>query len=133
MSVLPNSFFALRTTWQTAKTARRLKRSHTAGPAQQRTFDQLITKLSESVCGRELGITAVMSYAEFRARIPLRDHQQLQPYFRRIARGEADVLWPGPTPWSTATAGTTGEPKWLPVNRALTEHFEQASHAALIV
>ena len=132
MSVLPKPLFLLRTSWQTARMARRLQRGHTAIAAQQQTFKRLLEKISGTVYGRDLGMHAGMSYADFKARVPIRDYQQLTPYFDRIKRGEPHVLWPGECPWQTHSAGTTNHPRWLPVTTDLLVHFEAAETAALM-
>ncbi len=132
MPVLPKPFFVLRTLWQTARMARRLNRANTDVPAQQQIFRRLLENIASTASGRDLGITAALSYEEFRARVPLRDHAQLEPYFRRIKRGEPNVLWPGDCRWYVESAGTTGTAKWLPVTAAALAHFEQAEAASLL-
>ena len=132
MPVLPKPLFVLRTSWQTARMARRLQRGNTAVAAQQQTLRRLLEKFAVTVYGRDLGIHSGMTYAEFRGRVPLRDHAQLTPYFDRIRRGDADILWPGECRWQAQTAGTTGIPKWLPVTPESLAHFDEAETAALM-
>jgi hypothetical protein len=132
MPVLPKPISVLRATWQTARMARRLERTNTAVPAQAETLTKLLEQIANSTYGRDLGISATMNYAEFRSRVPIRDYDQLEPYFRRIKRGEPNVLWPGHTLWFTESAGTTAKPKWLPVTEALADHFSTTAAAAML-
>lgn len=132
MPALPKSINVLRATWQTARMARRLRRLSTGVPAQAETLTRLLEKIAATTYGGDLGISADMNYAQFRARVPVRDHDQLEPYLRRIKRGEPNVLWPGHCEGHTQTSGTTGPPKWLPVTPALRAHFDQAGHDALL-
>src|SRR6185369_7074662 len=76
MPVLSKAFFVLRRGWQSAQVARRLKRPDTAVPTQQQTLDRLLEKIAATAYGRDFGITAGMSYAEFRTRVPVRDYDQ---------------------------------------------------------
>ena len=132
MPVLPKPFFALRASWHTARIARQLSRPNTAGRSQQQTLAELLGKIAETAYGRDLGISSGMSYGEFRSRVPLRDHGQLEPYFRRIKRGEPNVLWPGHCHYYAETAGTTDKPKWLPITEDILVHFENSESDALL-
>ena len=132
MPVLPKPINLLRATWQTARMARRLRQRSRAVPAQAETFSRLMEKIAVTTYGGDLGITADMNYAQFRARVPIRNHDQLEPYLRRIKRGEPNVLWPGHCIGHTETSGTTGPAKWLPVTADLRTHFERAAHDALL-
>lgn len=132
MPVLPKPFLVLRATWNAARMARRLNRTNTAVETQQRTLKHLLESIALTAYGRDLGIVPEMNYVEFKARVPVRDHHQLEPYLARIKRGEPDVLWPGECRWAVETAGTTGKPKWLPVTDELLAHFEAAEADALL-
>jgi hypothetical protein len=132
MPVLPKPLFALRASWDTARMARRLSRKATAVPAQHEALKGLLEKLATTTYGREVGITAGMSYDDFHGRVPIRDHEQLKPYIERIKRGEPNVLWPGYCHWYAVSAGTTGKQKWLPVTEDLILHFRNAEAAALL-
>lgn len=132
MPVLPKPLFVFRASWHSTRMARRLSRPDTGVRAQEQTLKHLLENLALTTYGRDLGISPDMSYQEFRARVPLRDHDQLEPYFRRIKRGEPNVLWPGHCHWYVESAGTTGKPKWLPVTEAALAHFENAEADALL-
>jgi hypothetical protein len=92
----------------------------------------LLGNISLTAYGRDLNIDAGMTYDQFRSRVPVRDHAQLEPYLRRIKRGEPNVLWPGHCHFFVESAGTTGKPKWLPVTEAFIAHFENAEADALL-
>ena len=132
MPVLPKPFFVLRASWHTARVARRLSRPDTAGRSQQLALSELLKNIALTAYGRDFGIDPAMSYDQFRARVPLRNHEQLDPYFRRIKRGEPSVLWPGHCHFYVESAGTTGKAKWLPVTEAFLTHFETAEADALL-
>ncbi|MEO7598514.1 MAG: GH3 auxin-responsive promoter family protein [Opitutus sp.] len=133
MPVLPKPLSVLHASWQTARMARRLSRSGAAVSAQHEILPDLIKNLAQTAHGQELGIRPGMTYEEFRARVPLRDYDQLQPYFSRIKLGEANVLWPGMCRWRAASARTVGpEPKWLPITDDALAHFEKAATDSLL-
>ena len=76
--------------------------------------------------GREAGIEAGMSLADFQARIPPRTYEQFAPWIERMKRGEADVLWPGRCAYYAISSGTTaGRTKYLPVTPEMIAHFRQ--------
>ena len=113
--------------------ARRLSRNGAAASAQHEALPDLIKNLAQTAYGQELGIRSGMTYEEFRSRIPLRDYDQLQPYFARIKQGEANVLWPGLCRWRAASARTVGaDAKWLPITDDALAHFEKAATDSLL-
>lgn len=133
MPVLPKSLLVLGASFQTARTARRLKRADTAVPAQQETFASLVTRLAATEFGRGVGIEAKMDYPRFRARVPLRNYEGFAPAIERMKRGEADVLWPGRCSFYAVSSGTTaGRTKWLPITEEMLTHFRRAGLASLM-
>jgi hypothetical protein len=133
MSVLPKSLFVLGATLKTARTARRLKHSNTAVPAQHRAFAKLRDAFAVTEVGRASGIERGMSYEAFRTRAPLRQYEQFAPYIERMKSGEANVLWPGQCSLYAVTSGTaTGHPKWLPITEEMLIHFRHAGVSSLL-
>lgn len=133
MPVLPKSLMILRARLATARTALRLRRKKSAVAAQQRTFRALIRRFAKTSFGRGVGIRAGMSYANFRARVPLQTYAQLVPFIERMKRGEANVLWPGKCAFYALTPGTGDDPpKSLPVTWDMLAHFRRAGRDALL-
>jgi len=133
MPVLPKNLFVLGASFQTARTARRLKRADTGIAAQEKTFRALVEKFAVTAFGRETGIEADMDYARFRARVPIRAYEQFSPYVERMKRGEPNVLWPGRCAFYAVSSGTTAGPsKWLPVTEDMLAHFRHAGLASLM-
>ena len=94
--------------------------------AQHRVWRALVRRLATTQFGREEGIEAAMSYADFQARLAPHTYEQLAPWVERMKRGEADVLWPGRCAYYAISSGTTaGRTKYLPVTPDMIAHFRQ--------
>jgi hypothetical protein len=112
-------------------TARRIAHwSAHAVEAQQRQFRQLIDKASHTAFGRDHHFRDMHTYDDFKARVPLRDYEQIRPYIDRIKAGEQDVLWPGRPRYFAKTSGTTSGTKYIPLTtESLPNHFGTARNA----
>ena len=62
---------------------------------QEQTLRLLVERARDTAFGRDHDFQAIRGYADFSARVPIRDYEELKPYIERIKRGENDVLWPG--------------------------------------
>lgn len=85
--------------------------------AQRKILQYSVTRASSTVFGREHGFDRISSYEAFVQQVGLNQYHDLQPYIERIKRGEANVLWPGRTSRFSITAGTTGDPKQIPLTQ----------------
>jgi hypothetical protein len=112
-------------------TARRIAHwSAHAVEAQQQQFRQLITKARHTTFGRDHQFEDIHTYDDFKARVPLRDYEQIRPYIDRIKAGERDVLWPGRPRYFAKTSGTTSGAKYIPLTTdSLPNHFGTARNA----
>jgi hypothetical protein len=89
--------------------------------------------MSRCSFGRESGIQAGMTYAQFQAKIPLRTYEQFIEPIERMKRGQADVLWPGTCSYYAISSGTTaGRTKYLPITAGMLDHFRQAGLDSLL-
>jgi hypothetical protein len=79
--------------------------------AQWAFLDGLLKSRADTAIGRDLGLGSIRSIDEFRAKVPIHEHEQIAPYVKRAAAGEANVLFPGTAVHFTRTTGTTGVPK----------------------
>jgi hypothetical protein len=68
--------------------------------------------------GRECGLRAGMTPAQFAAAVPLQDYESFKPFFARMRAGEADVTAPGRVTLFARSSGTTSDrSKYIPVTR----------------
>lgn len=120
--------------WRVARFARRLKAAGRGTGAQAAAFARLMAQLAATEFGRQHGLAAATTYAEFRARVPPRPPGFFDPLIARMRAGEADVLAPGRCPFFIETAGTTGgEPRLLPVPEPMLAHFRRGLRDALFL
>jgi hypothetical protein len=118
---------------RTALTELRLRQKTLAPGDQRRAFNHLTRELARTTFWREAGITAGMSYDDFRSRVAVRSHVQLAPAITRMQQGEANVLWPGTCTLFAATSGTTeGHARLLPAPPALLAHFRHSIRESLL-
>lgn len=100
--------------------------------AQRRQFEALKKRLAQTRFGREHGITAFTTQAEFRKRIPVRDYEALRPWMEQMIAGTPDVLWPGKPVYLAKTSGTTSGVKYIPITReSMPYHISGARNALL--
>jgi hypothetical protein len=133
MLVWPKNFYIFGLSLKTAGAEWKLRQKRSAAADQERAFTALIAKLSATTFWREAGIEPQMSYARFKARVPLQTYVQIEPAIQRMRAGQADVLWPGTCTLFAATSGTvTGQPKILPITEEMLVHFRRGGRDALL-
>lgn len=122
------SFFVLPlATWQ-AKRIR--KQAKLAIENQNFWFNKLIERAQTTLFGTEHGLRSGMTYAEFKAAVPLTDYEGLLPYIEKSIEGQADVLWPGLPMYFAKTSGTTSGTKYIPITKeSLPFHVGSARNA----
>lgn len=133
MPALPRSLLHLGANVLTTRTSRVLKDARRSLPAQEKTYRSLLTSFSRTAFGKESGLTADLSYADFQTKVPLRTYEGFVPYVERMKKGEADVLWPGACRYYAVSSGTTaGRTKYLPITEGMIAHFRKAGLDSLL-
>lgn len=84
-------------------------------PVQAALLLRWVREASSTRFGREHGFGEVSDVASYQRAVPLRDYAAFQHYIQRSLAGDADVLWPGRTPFFALSSGTTSGEKYLPV------------------
>ncbi|MGB0998861.1 MAG: GH3 auxin-responsive promoter family protein [Flavobacteriales bacterium] len=68
--------------------------------------------------GKAHHFEAINTIQTFQDQVPLSDYESLLPYFEEIAKGKADVLWPGKVDWFAKSSGTTSaKSKYIPLTQ----------------
>ncbi|RZL40051.1 MAG: hypothetical protein EOP00_27160, partial [Pedobacter sp.] len=75
--------------------------------AQERTLQKLVKEASHTVFGVDHQFSEIKNYEEFKARVPIRDYEDLKPYIERVVAGEPDILWKDKPEYLAKTSGTT--------------------------
>ncbi|MFM6953882.1 MAG: GH3 auxin-responsive promoter family protein [Sphingobacteriaceae bacterium] len=100
--------------------------------AQERVFQTLLRKAKSTAFGQDHGFDTIVTYQDFKKRVPIRDYEQLRPYIDRVVAGEANVLWPNKPLYFAKTSGTTSGVKYIPISKeSMPEHIKAARNALL--
>jgi len=100
---------------------------------QKKIFQYLINEGKSTEFGKDHDFASIQNYEEFKARVPVRDYEQLKPYVEKVLHGESDVLWKGKPKYLAKTSGTTSGTKYIPITReSVSNHFNSARDASLM-
>ena len=100
--------------------------------AQNRIFKSLIKSAQNTAFGKDHRFEEIMSYEDFKARIPIVDYEKIKSYIERIQEGEKDVLWPKTPLYFCKTSGTTSGVKYIPISKeSMPFHIKCAKDAIL--
>jgi hypothetical protein len=94
--------------------------------AQAAVLRRIIREGAQTAYGREHRFETIRDYADYAARVPLRDYGEFEPYIERIRRGEPAVLTGEPVTCLATTGGTTGGRKLIPYTKSLQAEFNAA-------
>ena len=109
-----------------------LQRRGTAA-LQARVFKRLIRQLARTKHWRTAGVEPGMGYEKFRARVAPCTYAHLATPIARMARGEADILWPGTCALYALTPGNaSAQRKYLPVTEEMLTHLRRAALESLL-
>lgn len=100
---------------------------------QEKIFRSLTAVLANTVFGKDHGITANISYEDFKKQVPVRDYEALRPYLDRVVAGEANVTWKDKPLYLSKTSGTTSGVKYIPISKeSMPNHINCARNALLM-
>lgn len=124
------SFFAKPLAWWTHRQT--LAWNSKPKKTQNAVFRELISKGKNTAFGQDHDFLRITNHADFVARVPIRDYEELKPYFDRTVSGEENVLWPGKPLYLAKTSGTTSGAKHIPITRdSIPNHINGAKNALL--
>ncbi|XWN35717.1 MAG: GH3 auxin-responsive promoter family protein [Roseivirga sp.] len=106
--------------------------SRQPGATQQRVLKQLVRSAQHTRFGQDHHFSAIKTYADFKAQVPVRDYEGLVPYIEQMKAGARDVLWPGRPVYWAKTSGTTSGSKYIPITQASLPHHLRAARNALL-
>jgi hypothetical protein len=84
---------------------------------------------ADTAFGREHGFASIRSVEEYQARVPIVSYDRLEPWVRRIARGETRVLTAEPVTRLVPSSGSTSAVKLVPFTRSLQREFAAGAGA----
>jgi len=99
---------------------------------QQKVFEQLIAAAKSTQFGQDHEFANIKTTADFAAKVPVRDYEQLRSYIDQMVAGKENILWPGKPLYFAKTSGTTSGAKYIPLTReSMPFHIEAARNAIL--
>lgn len=114
-------------------TARHIEKwSKRAVSDQNKILIQLVQKAKNTQFGKDHSFSDIKTYEDFKARVPIKDYEDLRPYVDQIIDGKSDVLWPGKPKYFAKTSGTTSGVKYIPLTKdSMPNHMNSAKSAML--
>jgi len=82
---------------------------------QEALLQTMMTRNSDTEYGREHGFAEIRTLADYRARVPVVDYEDIRDRIQRVTLGEKGVLTAEDPVLFAQTSGTTGTPKYIPV------------------
>ncbi len=99
---------------------------------QQKVFLDLVRQAETTQFGKDHNFSKIKSFDDFTKQVPIRDYEQLRPYFDRVVNGEANILWKGKPLYFAKTSGTTSGAKYIPLTKeSMPFHIKAARNAIL--
>lgn len=102
------------------------------GLSQERIRRSIVTKAIDTQFGKDHHFSELTSYDDFKKSVPVKDYEELKPYFDLITEGKPDIMWPGKPAYLSKTSGTTSGTKYIPVTKdSIPNHINSARNALL--
>lgn len=98
---------------------------------QKSTLTYLLKTAEKTAFGQDHQFSQINTHAEYCQQVPIRDYEELRPYFEQVVAGEKNILWPGKPTYLAKTSGTTSGVKYIPMTKASTPHHVITARDAL--
>jgi hypothetical protein len=86
--------------------------------SQRNVLQSLISAAQYTEFGKKYQLNTLFKVKNFKARIPVHEYQDMQPYIERMMNGEDDILWNEPIKWFAKSSGTTSaKSKFIPISK----------------
>lgn len=100
--------------------------------AVQKVFlETLLLYYQNTELGQKYRLKEIKTIDEFRERIPISNYSSYEPYIKRIAKGEINILTPERAAYINITSGTTGQVKKIPVTKLFHNNLQLNTLTAL--
>ena len=100
--------------------------------SQDKTFQKLIRTALRTSFGNEHDFSEIITYDDFKKKVPVRDYEGFKPYVDKVVNGEKNILWPGKPLYFAKTSGTTSGAKYIPITKeSIKTHVNSARDALL--
>ena len=93
---------------------------------QEEKLRSILSHAAGTEFGRAHGFGAIGSVADFRSAVPPTTAADYEEAWKRVAKGERNIVFPDPVHAYALSSGTTGEPKTVPLCKALVRSLRRA-------
>ena len=107
--------------------------SDNALATQAKVFAELIATAQHTEFGKAHHFSEIKTYKDFQQRVPVRDYEQLKPYFDAIYAGKTDILWKGKPLYLAKTSGTTSGAKYIPITKESIKYQIEGARDTLLL
>jgi len=120
--------------WAAAVEVPKIYRDHQRGVAlQHELLLKFVRKAQFTQFGKAHIFQEVKNYADFAARVVVKDYEGFKDYIAQIAAGEKDVLWPGRPLYFCKSSGTTSGTKYIPATHEQISAMIKAARQSLLL
>jgi sterol desaturase/sphingolipid hydroxylase (fatty acid hydroxylase superfamily) len=84
--------------------------------AQTDILNFIIKENAGTLFGKEHHFEEIKNYEDFKSRVPVMEFEDHRKYIDQILAGQSNVLTAEPPHYFAKTSGTTGKPKYIPIN-----------------
>jgi len=98
---------------------------------QEQYLKHLLRLHQDTEFGRHYRLNEIQTIDQFRDRVPILPYSAYEPYTKRIAQGETNVLNPDPVIYINITSGSTGKQKMIPVTQRFQNSLGKANLASM--
>lgn len=99
---------------------------------QEKVFNSLLLKGKGTQFGKDHHFDEIVTHADFIARVPIREYEDLRHYVDQMVEGKPDILWPGKPLYFAKTSGTTSGSKYIPITADSMPHHIRAARNAIL-
>lgn len=108
------------------------KGMETAVSDQEALLKYLVKAAKNTEFGKDHDFSAINNYEDFKAKVPVRDYEEIKPYIEKIKQGQQNVLWKGKPIYFAKTSGTTSGTKYIPITKeSIPNHINTARDALM--
>ncbi len=98
---------------------------------QERFLRSLLQAYQGTELGQKYRLGDIKTIEQFQNRIPILPYSSYEPYVKRIAAGESNVLTPDPVIYINLTSGSTGKQKFIPVTNRSRQVLSRANQVCI--
>lgn len=124
---MTNFLLSLLTTVASRVKANFVQKTRYTSAVQEQFLFSVLQAHQNTELGSKYKLGEIKTIEQFRDRVPVLPYSSYEPYCDRIAKGEKNILTPGPVVYLNLTSGSTGTKKLIPVTRRFQNSLGRAN------